>query len=156
MIKKISRGIGLLAIVALVWWYYHRDKKERSRFHAHRVITVPTYKDEYPASDIDPVQQKTSHRQPRSAIIDQTVEKDDLTKINGIGPKISKVLRDAGISTYQQLANLKSTEVQGILESANIRLTPRYETWSKQAQFATSGDWEGLLQYLEYQKEKNQ
>ena len=152
MIKKIFRGIGCIGILALVWWYFFRNKKHSSRFHSPTVINLPTYKDEEKEMDFDLVYETASHQQPSSTKISKTITKDDLTKINGIGPKISKVFEQAGISTYQQLADLDPTEIQRILAASNIRLAPRYETWSKQAQFATSGDWEGLLKYLEYQK----
>jgi len=39
---------------------------------------------------------------------------DDLVKIEGIGPKVAKVLKDAGVTTYEELAKelLKSDDVK--------------------------------------------
>jgi predicted flap endonuclease-1-like 5' DNA nuclease len=152
MIKKISKFIGLIAIIALVWWYLYRNRQAGSLSQPSLDITVPSYKDDTPETDSDLVDQEASPQQTKATKIDHSSKQDDLTRINGIGPKISEIFDNVGINTYQQLADIDSTEIQGILEAANIRLAPRYETWSKQAQFATSGDWEGLLKYLEYQK----
>jgi len=153
MIKKIIKGIGLLTIIALVYWYLYRIWRTRSLSQPLMDITAPSYKDEPPETDTELSNQEFPTRRSKQ---DNSTKIDDLTRINGIGPKISKVFEKAGINTYQQLANLDSTKIQAILEAANIRLAPSYETWSKQAQFATFDDWEGLSKYLEYQKEKNE
>lgn len=44
---------------------------------------------------------------------------DDLTQINGLGPKMAESLTAAGITTFAQLANLSSEEVATL--GANIR-----------------------------------
>lgn len=80
---------------------------------------------------------------PKAAKATDTV--DDLTKIEGIGPKIAELLKAAGISTFAQLAKAKTTQVREILDQAG----PRYKmhepaTWSKQAKLAASGDWASL------------
>ena len=75
----------------------------------------------------------------------QEVQKDDLTKIEGIGPKIQGLLYAAGIYTYEALANADSDTIVHILNEAG----PRYqmhdpETWPMQAMMAANNDWEGL------------
>ncbi len=57
---------------------------------------------------------------------------DDLTRISGIGPKISKILADAGISTFAQLAELEENELLTILDAAQIRFADP-GSWIRQA-----------------------
>lgn len=68
---------------------------------------------------------------------------DDLTKIEGIGPKISSVFQAAGITTFAKLAATEASALQKILDEANIRLG-NPETWPEQAALAAKGDWAAL------------
>lgn len=71
---------------------------------------------------------------------------DDLSVIDGIGPKVSSVLRTAGITSFSKLAEREPEEIQGILVAENPRLTRLTDpsTWHEQARMAADGDWEGL------------
>jgi hypothetical protein len=70
-------------------------------------------------------------------------EPEDLSRIEGIGPKIDSVLKVAGISTYSQLAETEVDQLQVILKEAGLsRFNP--ETWPEQASLAAQGNWEGL------------
>jgi len=72
-------------------------------------------------------------------------EADDLTKIEGIGPKISEALTKGGIPTYAALAAKSPEEVKAILDEADgnfNRHTPT--TWPQQAQLAADGKWDEL------------
>jgi small subunit ribosomal protein S2 len=71
------------------------------------------------------------------------VAADDLTRIEGIGPKTSGVLQDAGISSYDQLAAADPSRLKQILQDAGLRLGDP-TTWPEQAGLAASGDWDGL------------
>jgi predicted flap endonuclease-1-like 5' DNA nuclease len=67
---------------------------------------------------------------------------DDLTKIEGIGPKVEQVLADAGITTFAQLAATPAPRLRQILDAAGsrYRITDP-TTWPDQAAFAAAGDW---------------
>ena len=71
------------------------------------------------------------------------VAADDLTRIEGIGPKTSGVLREAGISSFDQLSAADSSRLKQILQAAGLRLGDP-TTWPEQARLAASGDWDGL------------
>lgn len=65
---------------------------------------------------------------------------DDLTLVEGIGPKINELLNAAGITTFAQLAASKPAQVKAILDAAG----PRFKmhdpaTWTKQAALARDG-----------------
>ncbi|MDZ7613501.1 MAG: hypothetical protein U5K51_07190 [Flavobacteriaceae bacterium] len=71
--------------------------------------------------------------------------KDDLTKIEGIGPKIQGLLNNDGIWSFHQLASSSTRRLQKILDNAGPAYTvhnPR--TWSAQSKLADEGNWEEL------------
>lgn len=71
--------------------------------------------------------------------------KDDLKKIEGIGPKIAGLMNDDGINSYQDLASTTVTRLRGILEKAGSRYRiADPTTWPKQAKLAAKKDWDGL------------
>jgi predicted flap endonuclease-1-like 5' DNA nuclease len=71
------------------------------------------------------------------------LEPEDLTEIEGIGPKVEGVLRAAGIVTYRQLAGARPEALRRILRDEGLAFIDP-ETWPEQAASAAAGDWEGL------------
>lgn len=72
---------------------------------------------------------------------------DDLTMIEGIGPKISASLKEHGITTFARLAKTDVQRLQAILaeEGPAFKLAAKaIESWPEQASLAASGDWDGL------------
>ncbi len=68
---------------------------------------------------------------------------DDLESLEGIGPKVAKVLNEAGIHTFADLANAQAADVQKILNSAGLQMM-NPEGWIEQARLAARGDMDGL------------
>ncbi|MEN0049221.1 MAG: helix-hairpin-helix domain-containing protein [Bacteroidota bacterium] len=75
-------------------------------------------------------------------------KKDDLTKIEGIGPKLAKVLAEAGVETFKKLAATKAPKVAEILVAYNTRYK-MYDTttWPAQAKLAAAGKWDELKKW---------
>lgn len=70
---------------------------------------------------------------------------DDLTKIEGIGPKIAELLGAAGITTFAALATADVEKMKEILAEAGSRYKMHDPTtWTKQAALAAEGNWEEL------------
>jgi hypothetical protein len=71
--------------------------------------------------------------------------KDDLTEIEGIGPKIAGLLTASGIGSFSRLAKSRIEDLQRILEAGgpHFRLADP-ATWPEQAKFAAASDWSGL------------
>lgn len=68
---------------------------------------------------------------------------DDLTRIEGIGPKVAGVLKNTGITSFDSLANADPAEVKNVLNEAGLQMmTP--DGWIEQAEFAAKEDWDGL------------
>ncbi len=68
---------------------------------------------------------------------------DDLTKIEGIGPKISSVFQAAGVTSFAAMAGSDVEALQKILDDAGIRLGDP-ATWPEQARIAANGEWAAL------------
>lgn len=75
-------------------------------------------------------------------------ERDDLTKIEGIGPKISEILYSNGVTSFADLASMDADAIKKMLVAAG----PQYNradpaTWPQQAAFAAKGEWEELKKW---------
>lgn len=84
---------------------------------------------------------KTSNHTPKP----KSNKKDDLTKIEGIGPKIKELLHNGGIPSFEALASAAPADIKKILVAAG----PRYKmhdpgSWPRQAKLAAAGDWKAL------------
>lgn len=72
---------------------------------------------------------------------------DDLTRIEGIGPKTAALLREAGIVSFTGVANISLPQLQKILATGGARfnlIDPT--TWQEQAALAAAGKWDELQQ----------
>ena len=76
--------------------------------------------------------------------VETPAEVDDLTKIEGIGPKVSKVLANAGITTFAGLIEAGAKKVDSILDAAGLHMMDS-AGWIEQAKLAAMADWEKLL-----------
>jgi len=75
-------------------------------------------------------------------------EADDLTKIEGIGPAIAKVLNGASITTYAGLAASEAAKLKEVLAGAEGNFAMHDPTtWPQQAKMASEGDWDGLKKW---------
>lgn len=80
-----------------------------------------------------------------AAHAEAAVEPDDLTKVEGIGPKVQGLLNEAGIKTFAQLAAKSAEELDAIMDAAGSIYKAMDETsWPKQAALAAEGKWEEL------------
>ena len=68
---------------------------------------------------------------------------DDLTKLEGIGPKVSKILAEAGYTSFADLANADPVEVDKVLDANKLQMMDS-AGWIEQAKLAAAGDMEGL------------
>ena len=71
---------------------------------------------------------------------------DDLSVIDGIGPKVADVLRLAKVNTFSKLASITPDEISKILGEKDTRLLRLTDptSWPRQAKLASEEDWEGL------------
>ena len=81
------------------------------------------------------------------------VVKDNLKKIEGIGPKIEELLNNDGVYSFQDLISASVSRIRGILIAAG----PNYavhdpSTWAEQARLAHEGLWVDLSDMQEQLK----
>jgi len=70
---------------------------------------------------------------------------DDLTKVEGIGPKAAEALTNAGLDTYAKLAESDPDSIKEILTEASSRMAHLDPgSWPKQAGMAAEGKWDEL------------
>ncbi len=71
------------------------------------------------------------------------VKKDDLTVVEGIGPKIAELIQADGINTYAQLADAPTSRLQTILDNAGERFRVHNPgTWAEQSALLRDGKME--------------
>lgn len=86
----------------------------------------------------------TPDEKPKTKSKPKADKGDDLTKIEGIGPKMAEALKAAGITTFARLATATEAELTAAIQNAGMRFAPSLVTWAEQAKYAAEGDWEGL------------
>jgi predicted flap endonuclease-1-like 5' DNA nuclease len=73
----------------------------------------------------------------------QAAVPDDLTTLEGIGPKVAKLLADNGIPTFAALAEADLDKLREVLAGAGYQYMEP-SGWVNQAKLAAAGDAEGL------------
>jgi predicted flap endonuclease-1-like 5' DNA nuclease len=147
MVSLVVAGVGLALLVWLLWWLWTRQKEEQKE-------PTPELKRE-PASPVaePPIAEAASEIETSKVMAEAEVKApeapsapDDLTRIEGIGPKIASVLQAAGITTFAQLADADVPRLQQILKQADPRLLRLAQpaTWPEQSALAAAGAWDAL------------
>ncbi|QCX01250.1 30S ribosomal protein S2 [Aggregatimonas sangjinii] len=78
---------------------------------------------------------------------------DDLTKIEGVGPKAAEYLVAAGVDTFAKVAETKADKMKEILTEASSRMGHLDPTsWPKQAKMAADGKWDELKEWQDNAK----
>lgn len=103
------------------------------------VKTVTAKKSAEPVAETKPAASTPKSTAKTAAKATET-KADDLTLIEGIGPKIADLLIAGGISTFKELAAAKPAAVKAILDAAGKRYQMHDPaTWPKQAALARDG-----------------
>jgi predicted flap endonuclease-1-like 5' DNA nuclease len=70
---------------------------------------------------------------------------NDLTVVEGIGPKINELFNNAGVITFAQLAQQTVPQMQKVLDDAGARYKlAKPGTWAQQAALAAENKWAEL------------
>ena len=82
---------------------------------------------------------------PKKVAPKKAAKADDLKKIEGVGPKASEAMVNAGIDTFSKVAKTDSVKIKEILTEASSRLAHLDTgTWPQQAALAADGKWDEL------------
>ncbi len=112
-------------------------------------VPEPTPAPEAPKAEVPEAPAKEeANPEPVAAAPAADAKPDDLTKIEGIGPAISKLLAASGIITFSDLAAKPVDEVKQVLTDAGSRFKMHDPaTWGKQADMAAKGEWDALKKW---------
>jgi len=79
----------------------------------------------------------------------------DLTKIEGIGPKIEGLLNKKGIKSYRQLSNVSHSFLEQMIEEAGPAFATHRgmtNTWPAQSKLAELSEWDELKKWQDVLK----
>jgi large subunit ribosomal protein L17 len=125
---------------------YTNDKAKKTTRRSRRGGSGGAAKSEGTAETVE-----TATESPvveEAVVVEETVAEeapanaDNLTKIEGIGPKIAETLAAAGVATYADLAGTDVEKIADIIKDVRGKHVP--DTWPKQAQMAAEGKWDEL------------
>ncbi len=100
--------------------------------------------------DALPITEKKEKAAVKKAV---KVDSDNLTKIEGIGPKAAEALTKADIDSYAKLAKTKAEKIKEILTEASSRMAHLDPgSWPTQAKMAADGNWDELKDWQDKAK----
>ncbi|MEM1333129.1 MAG: helix-hairpin-helix domain-containing protein, partial [Actinomycetota bacterium] len=77
-----------------------------------------------------------------AAVLGTKVKLDDLTAVEGIGPKIAELCAGIGVTTWRSLADTEVATLQSMLDDAGSRYRIHDPgTWPRQAGLLAAGAW---------------
>jgi large subunit ribosomal protein L21 len=119
----------------------HAEPEAKHEEPATEHAEHPTRHAEHPAKHEEPA---ARHAEPPAKPAKSGAKPDDLRRIQGIGPKTSSVLMDAGITTFSQLAATPVEELREIVASGGLGALVDPSSWPEQARLAEAEDWEAF------------
>jgi len=142
----------ILLVLYLVWLFTRKPRKE----DVGRAEAAPTPAPAPPAEAVRPAAPAEAPVPAEAAVAPAgapapaeavaapaEVPPDDLTRIEGIGPKVAKVLASIGITTFRALAEADYSRVkQALVDAGWPYMDPA--SWMEQAKLAAEGRWEEL------------
>jgi predicted flap endonuclease-1-like 5' DNA nuclease len=78
------------------------------------------------------------------------VSKDDLQRIEGIGPVFDTALNRVGIDTFAEVADADEATLTAALGESGHKFAPSMRSWSLQARYLLLEDEDGFAKYTEY------
>lgn len=126
--------IGIVLIIALliILWGFIKGAAKEEEVKPKAAASVPER-----AVEVEPLA-------PAKATVPEIpVKADDLTLIEGIGPKIASLLKANGIVNFAQLAAAEIPFLEKILRDAGLQFA-KPASWPEQAALAAAGKMEEL------------
>ena len=87
---------------------------------------------------------KAEKAKKKTAAKEKDAGSDDLSKIEGIGPKAAAALVEGGLTSFTDLAKASVDDIKKVLSEAEGRFAAKPDTWPKQAALAADGKWDEL------------
>lgn len=85
-----------------------------------------------------------------AAIFGKKIKENDLTIIEGIGPKIEELFNNENVKTWKDLSECSIEKCQNVLDKGGDRFKIHDPgTWAEQAKLAYEGHWKKLFDWQE-------
>lgn len=85
------------------------------------------------------------------SVYDGLFAQDNFQIIEGVGPKVNKVLKDAGYNSWKDIAAADAEDLKTVLSNAGKNFALSNPTsWPHQAKLAAAGDWPELIRYQKF------
>ena len=123
----LSWSLALFVVAIVIWVWMRRDLS--------------------PSAPQDAAKAAEAAADEAEALAQRSAGSDDLTRVNGIGPRYAEILNAARVDSFSQLAAMSTDELAGIFAAADVNRPKSLDTWIEQARFAAQGDWAGLDAY---------
>jgi predicted flap endonuclease-1-like 5' DNA nuclease len=132
-------GVALV-LLGLVWLALSRRKRTLPQRDYHDVLSEGAGPAQRNSALIDTA--------PLAAIVTPIVADaplivtgDDLTRIKGVGPKLSRLLGELGVTSYSQIAGWSEADIAAIDASlGSFAGRPTRDSWVEQAALLMGGD----------------
>ncbi|HNT53258.1 MAG TPA: hypothetical protein PKG95_01015 [Anaerolineaceae bacterium] len=145
--SRLPRFLALMVLpfaLLLVWLLKSKPRLQKST-PVEADIPLPPEEDSHPEPAIPAAPKGTAKSRPVKTTV-PVEPADDLTAIEGIGPKTAAVLVAMGITRYQTLAAANPVDLKLVLRSAGLNFGDP-TTWPEQARLAAAGEWTALKSY---------
>ncbi len=128
-----------------------KEDAPKAKVKAEAKVEVEAVVEEAPVKEVAAIVEEVKEKKPvkkeasKKAAKAKSKKGDDLTKIEGVGPKAAEALSNAGLETFAKVAKAKADKMKEILTEASSRLAHLDTTsWSKQAKMAADEKWDEL------------
>lgn len=135
------------------------DEDDDNKAVARAAVAAKAEKKAEPAKaaaepeEVDVADKETPREEASTEKQKQQEDADDLTKVEGIGPKAAEALVNAGLDSFAKLAKASADEIKEILTEASSRMAHLDPgSWPKQAGMAAEGKWDELNDWQEKAK----
>ena len=123
----LSWSLALFVVAIVIWVWMRRDLSANAPQDAAKAAEA--------AAD------------EAEALAQRSAGSDDLTRVNGIGPRYAEILNATGVDSFSQLAAMSTDELAELFAAAGVNRPKSLESWIAQAELAARGDWAGLDAY---------
>ncbi|MBN1565387.1 MAG: DUF4332 domain-containing protein, partial [Anaerolineae bacterium] len=108
------------------------------------VVEAELVKAEVVEEESEPEPEPEPVAEAAAEVVEEAPAADDLTLIEGIGPKSADALAAAGITTFAQVGEMAPADLEKTIKDQDVRLVGSAETWPEQARVAAGGDMTAL------------
>jgi predicted flap endonuclease-1-like 5' DNA nuclease len=137
---------ALVLALPILWWWIRARAEEKARRKTESIEIIERDVSQREPQEAVSVVSSAAASAPVESRSSEPQRPDDLKRIEGIGPKISAVLQEAGIRTFAQLAETEVGRLEQILRGAGIHIADP-TTWPDQAALAAAGQWDALAAF---------